>query len=110
VKRSIEKRENTRLEKEIKKNRERRELKQKYDAVLAKSTEPQRLTVSEIKTKVQWFKLPRDPAMPARKQDLMQRYEQTKLRKVTHVFQNETNEPEPTDTIDVNIEEPANDN
>jgi hypothetical protein len=110
VKISIERRENTRSEKEIKKNRERRELKQNYDAVLAKSAEAQRWTVSELKTIVQWFKMPSDPVMLAQKQNLMQRYEQTKLRTVTHVLLNEKNEPEPADTIDVKIEEPANDN
>jgi hypothetical protein len=38
--------------------------------------------MSDMKVVVQWFKIPPDPAVPARKQDIMQRYEQTKLRTV----------------------------
>jgi hypothetical protein len=40
----------------------------------------------------------------------MQRYEQTELGTVSRVLLNETNKPEHTATVDVNIEEPANDN
>jgi hypothetical protein len=38
--------------------------------------------VADLKTMVQWFKLPVNPAMLARKQELIERYKQTKLRKV----------------------------
>jgi hypothetical protein len=65
MKRSIEKREQAKLVSEIKKRRERHDLKQKYDAILAKGDNPQRWTVSDLKTMAQWFKLPIDPAMSA---------------------------------------------
>jgi hypothetical protein len=40
---------------------------------------------------VQWLKIPLDPAMPARKQDLVQRYEKTKLRTVQDVTYEDEN-------------------
>jgi hypothetical protein len=89
--------------------------------VLAKSIEAQRWTVSELKTMVQWSKLPRDPTMPAQKQDLMHRYEQTKLRTVTGTHHEDLttnadittqhempNESEPPDTLGVGIETMVN--
>jgi hypothetical protein len=89
--------------------------------VLVKSSEAQRWTVSELKTMVQWFTLPRDPTMPAQKQDIMHRYEQTNLRTVTGTHHEDLtinaditthhelpNEPEPTDAIGVGIETMVN--
>jgi hypothetical protein len=41
--------------------------------------------MSDLKVMVQWFKLPSNPAMPARKLDVIERYKQTKLRTVQDV-------------------------
>jgi hypothetical protein len=50
VKRSTEKREQEKLDRDQKKSRERHDLKQNYDAILAKGDTPQGWTVSDLNT------------------------------------------------------------
>jgi hypothetical protein len=74
VKRSIDNREQEKIDREQSKSRERQDLKQKYDAVLVKGDTPHRWTLSELKTMVQWFNLPTDHVVSARNQDMLWRY------------------------------------
>jgi hypothetical protein len=89
--------------------------------MLAKSSEAQQWTVSELTTMLQLFKLPSDPTMTVRKQYTMQQYEQTKLRTLIHhegptynadiTTQPEmTHEPEPAEIIHVGIKTMVNGN
>jgi hypothetical protein len=88
VKRSIEKREQEKLDREQEKSKRRADkdiISNKIMMPSSRKVTLHRWTVLDLKTMVQWFKLPTDPIKPAQKQDLMQRYEQTKLRTVTHL-------------------------
>jgi hypothetical protein len=85
IKRYKEKKEQERLANDNKKLKERQELKRRIAIVLTKGNDPTRWNVADLKTMVQWFKLPANPAMPAQKQELIVWYEQTKLRKVHDV-------------------------
>jgi hypothetical protein len=58
-------------------------LRQKVAVVLTKGTNPSNWNVDDLKNMVKWFKLPLDPAFSTSRQELIQRYEQTKLRKMT---------------------------
>jgi hypothetical protein len=82
IKRSKEKKEQERLAKDNKNLKERQELKRRIAIVLTKGNYPMRWNVADLKTMVQWFKLSANPAMPARKEELIERYKQKKLRKV----------------------------
>ena len=55
--------------------------------------------VADLKVMVQWFKLPDDPEMPARKQELIQRYEHKKLRTVQDVTYLDDDENDSDDVI-----------
>jgi hypothetical protein len=66
--------------------------------VLTKGTNPSNLNVDDLKKMVKWFKLPSDPALPTRRQDLIERYEQMKLRTITGTILPDA-DPMPTDSI-----------
>jgi hypothetical protein len=87
IKRTKDKKEQERLEKETKKLKERKELKRKFkfNILLANGNYSNRWNVADLEVVVQLFKLPADPVMPARKQELVERYEHAKLRKVQDV-------------------------
>jgi hypothetical protein len=72
IKSSREKKEQERLVKENKKRNECEDIKHKFGGALAKGVDPSIMNVSDLKVMVQWFKLPSDPDIPARKQDLIE--------------------------------------
>jgi hypothetical protein len=50
---------------------------------VTKGTNPSTWNVKDLKNMVKWFKLPSGPALPTHRQELIERYEQTKLRTVS---------------------------
>jgi hypothetical protein len=73
LKRSKKKKEQERLAKGNKNLKERQELKRRITIVLTKGNDSTRWNAADLKTMVQWFKLPAE---------LIGRYKQKKLRKV----------------------------
>jgi hypothetical protein len=81
--RAKEKNEHKSLATMEKKKSKREELRQKVAVVLTKGINPSSWNVDDLKNMAKWFKLPSDPALPTRREELIERYEQTKLRTMT---------------------------
>jgi hypothetical protein len=80
-----------------KKKTERDELRQKVVAVLIKVTQPSCWNVDNHKNMVKWFKRPSDPALPTRRQELIEIYDHMKLITVRDTCQDGATFPLPTD-------------
>jgi hypothetical protein len=96
--RAKEKKEQKRLATMEKNKSERGKLIQKLVDVLTKGTNPSNWNVYDLKNMVQWFKIPLDPALPTCRQELIERYKQTKLRTTRGTILPDDS-PMPTDSI-----------